>query len=649
MGKQLLLSLLISAWLLLVLAVQIPAPAGAQEAAIDTPTLTSEPSATSTPEPTATPSSELTGLGWITPDSATPTPEITIFAVNPVDCATLRPPIVGYEISKGQQAGDAVDFLNDLQAHGFSLGTVNISAGPIPPCVDVLIVAGLAQNLSLATSYTAADGTLLQSWTSSGHGLMLLGDWGPFRAGTEALFQAYGFSQQGAAAVSDPTDFDAAGPPNPPATWAIYQSDNFTVHPILNGVTSLELLASSSLSPAANAIITTDADATPSAASVMAAFTNGQGCVTLTSDSNWILTFGGGYFKQNNALAARQMIQWLNGCTSLKLSKVAFPSPVQAGGLLTYTLTAINDAAAAVDNVIITDTVPASTSFVSDTGPFAGPNANGVVTWSLGTLNPNTSTGVTMVVQVDNLVPPGTIISNTAQITSTQTLSDTASAFTPVNVLIVDPLITKAANVSQAQPGDIVIFTLIAQQNPGSSGNATNVQIVDPLPAEVDVVGAQTTIGFATVGGRVITWTIPILTPTDQGSMTIQAQINNAGAPPLIVRNQANLSFAQGTNRLSNLVEIAVAGSPPTPTATQIPTPTPTTQPTSPPQQHQDDEPPPAPPTATPAAQIIPAISTALPVAFLPETGYQAASTELAQNWLILGFIALIVLLVRKL
>lgn len=81
----------------------------------------------------------------------------------------------------------------------------------------------------------------------------------------------------------------------------------------------MQLQASSWLTPATNAIITTDADAGPPTMPVMAFVTDNAGCVVLTTDSNWNATNNGsgGYTKQDNAQVARQMIEWLNDCATL--------------------------------------------------------------------------------------------------------------------------------------------------------------------------------------------------------------------------------------------------------------------------------------------------------------------------------------------
>jgi uncharacterized repeat protein (TIGR01451 family)/fimbrial isopeptide formation D2 family protein len=578
------------------------------------PAATIEPTSTATPEFTATPALELTTAGLIEPDVFT-SKRISASALAPVDCGVMSPPVVGYEVSKGQDPDDITDFINDLRANGFSVGAVNIGGGvPPPACVDVLIAQGSARGGALPIPYTAADGALLQAWAAAGHGLMISGDWGPFRAGTEALFQTYGYSQQGPVAVSDPTDFDAAGPGN---NWVMYQTDNFAAHPILNGVTSLELLASSSLAPATNAIVTTDADATPAGAPVMAAFAAGAGCVALVADSNWNGTLG--YSKAQNALVARQMAAWLNGCASLKLTKTVIPNPVLPGQILTYTLTAINDSGGIITNVIITDTVPASATFVAATLPHAGPDVNRVITWSPGALNPGTSAAVTMTVQVDNTVLTGTLITNTASVTCNQGLTDEATVVSLVGDQQVNPTIIKAVTPNQAQIGDVVTFTLTVRQVAGNS-NATNVRIVDTLPVEVDIESVQVSAGVTTTTGRTITWTIATLGPIAIEQMTIRARVNSNAN--VTFQNQAMLSFDQGADLPSNIVEVFVPSSAPPP---------PPPPPPAPSDKGSDDDadgdsPPPATPTPVLIAAVAAVPTPGLPVAFLPETGILSTS-----------------------
>jgi uncharacterized repeat protein (TIGR01451 family) len=355
---------------------------------------------------------------------------ITAFT-DPVNCNQLTPPVIGIETSKGQSANDMSVLLTNLAATGYSIGSVNISTGPIPACVDVLLVRGLAGDIFLPTPYSAAEGVTLRNWVAAGHGLMIASDFGTHTGNTQPLFQPFGYTLANGAAT-DSDDFDNTGPLN---YWVIYQSDNFTSHPILNSVNTLELLASSWFSPAANAIVTTDNNATANPANmpVLAAFTEEQGCVVLSADSNWMANSGNGYLKANNALAARQMINWLNGCFSLSLQKSASAHTAQPGELITFTIQAANYTTSSLTGIQITDAVPAGTSFVSASNPHTGPDGSGVVTWNVGSLGVNASTTVEMVVQLNNDLANGVVITNTAFVVSSQGPSDSATALVTVD------------------------------------------------------------------------------------------------------------------------------------------------------------------------------------------------------------------------
>ncbi len=262
----------------------------------------------------------LTALG------STAVPDM-LTAINPIDCGSQTPPVIGYEISKGQDPDDEIAFLDNLAAAGYSVGSVDISTGSIPSCVSIIIVMGLAGNLHLNATYSNTEANLLHDWVNTGHSLMLSGDWGTFRNETQPLFAVFGYEQAGSY-VSDPSDFDPAGPTSPPNSWVIYQTDNFVSHPILNGATELQLQASSWLSPTVNVIVTTDGDALPPRVPVMVALEEGAGCVLLAGDSNWLTTTNNGaYAKRSNAQIARQAVDWLGSCLGLLPPPPPSPTP----------------------------------------------------------------------------------------------------------------------------------------------------------------------------------------------------------------------------------------------------------------------------------------------------------------------------------
>lgn len=372
-------------------------------------------------------------------------PAQSLITLDPVDCAISPSPVVGFEVSKGQNANDAAGFLTDLQTDGFSVGTVDLRLGAIPACVDVLIIRGLAGNLTLTSAYTPGEAAMLRDWTAAGHGLMVSGDWGVLKDGSQSLFAAFGVLQAGDAAtyVTDPTDNDPTAPGFVGDAWVLYQPDNFTPHPIFAGAETLELLLSGWLTESDSVIVRSDADASPALVPVMAARSEGSGCVLLATDSNWFAVYNEGYQRADNARIARQSAAWLNGCHGLVLAKTAVPNPVQPNNLITYTLTTANFELAGQTNVLVTDHIPANTAFESATTPYTGPDTDGAVVWSLGALPPNTSATLTLTVRVNDNTADGTVILNTAVVTSSEDLSDSATAVVWVENYSPPPVITR--------------------------------------------------------------------------------------------------------------------------------------------------------------------------------------------------------------
>lgn len=84
----------------------------------------------------------------------------------------------------------------------------------------------------------------------------------------------------------------------------------------------------------------------------------------------------------------------------LSVTKTASPDPVSPGANLTYTITYRNSGSTPVSNVVVKETVPADTTFVSVSNTTACSQASGVVTCNFGTLNPGDLASVQVVVAV---------------------------------------------------------------------------------------------------------------------------------------------------------------------------------------------------------------------------------------------------------
>jgi uncharacterized repeat protein (TIGR01451 family) len=126
----------------------------------------------------------------------------------------------------------------------------------------------------------------------------------------------------------------------------------------------------------------------------------------------------------SNETGATPATEFTDVCSAafdpLSLLKTAGPFDCVSGGTnFTYTIEYGNGNADPVNDVVLTDNLPAGVSFVSATG--GGTEAGGVVTWDLGTLAGSETGSVDLVVEVNSGITPGSTILNACAITSTET------------------------------------------------------------------------------------------------------------------------------------------------------------------------------------------------------------------------------------
>src|SRR3989442_12486627 len=155
---------------------------------------------------------------------------------------------------------------------------------------------------------------------------------------------------------------------------------------------------------------------------------------------------------------------------------------------------------------VITDTIPANTTFVSASG--GGTLAAGVVTWNIGALAAGGSGSVQLVVQVGSPLPNGTLITNGAyNIDSNETAPLAGASIT--TTVTSDPIlnISKTDSPDPAVAGTDNINYTLSYSNTGTA-NASGVVITDTVPANTTFVSA--TAG-GTLAAGVVTWNIGAL------------------------------------------------------------------------------------------------------------------------------------------
>src|SRR5207249_4778239 len=137
--------------------------------------------------------------------------------------------------------------------------------------------------------------------------------------------------------------------------------------------------------------------------------------------------------------------------------------------------------------VVITDTIPVNTSFVSATG--GGTLAAGVVTWNIGALAAGASSSVQLVVQVASPLANGTVITNGTYSIDRNETAPTAGASITTTVASTPTLtISKTDAPDPVVAGANITYT-INYSNSGNA-NATGVVIADTIPVNTSFVSA---------------------------------------------------------------------------------------------------------------------------------------------------------------
>lgn len=239
----------------------------------------------------------------------------------------------------------------------------------------------------------------------------------------------------------------------------------------------------------------------------------------------------------------------------LSLDKAGTPDPAAAGGQLTYTLTYDNSGDVDATGTTLVDPIPANTSFVSATG---SPTLLGnLVIWDLGTVAMGTTGSVTLVVQVASPLPNGTVIENSATLSSTET---EPVAATSQNTVTSAPALglAKSASPEPVPSGGLLTFTL-SYANTGSD-QATGAVLTDPLPPHTTFAAASGG-GSYDAGTNTVTWSLGTIPAGASGAVTLNVLVASSTTSGTMIENTATLA-ADGQQPLTASSSSTVAGQP---------------------------------------------------------------------------------------
>ena len=245
----------------------------------------------------------------------------------------------------------------------------------------------------------------------------------------------------------------------------------------------------------------------------------------------------------------------INAVAGLTLIKSDSPDPVSAGALLSYTLTVGNGGPSSAVSVVVTDTLPVGTTFISavGVGVSCAEVVLGIVRCDAGALDPGQSKTIILTVLVSPSVPDGTVLVNNAVATSpTDPDGAQASASTTVNARA-DLWMEKTGTVPAGNPSGALIYRLTVHNHPGSApddtptsgaggpSNAQNVVVVDPLPLDNKKVIVQFLTPGCTYDNPTHTVTCSAATVPFGTSVVFEIQIQIKGSNGTIT-NRATVS-----------------------------------------------------------------------------------------------------------
>jgi uncharacterized repeat protein (TIGR01451 family) len=189
------------------------------------------------------------------------------------------------------------------------------------------------------------------------------------------------------------------------------------------------------------------------------------------------------------------------------------PNPVLAGANIAYTAVVTNNGPATATTVTAVDTIPANTTFSSDTIPSGWTcvvNAT-TVSCSNPSMAANASSTFTFIFTVTAGTAPGTVIVNSITVGSAVTDPTSSNNTATTNTTVTSPSqadlsISKSASPDPVNQNDTLVYTIsVANNGPAS---AASVVMTDPLPSAVTYQSSSATQGTCSQASGTVTCNI---------------------------------------------------------------------------------------------------------------------------------------------
>jgi uncharacterized repeat protein (TIGR01451 family) len=252
------------------------------------------------------------------------------------------------------------------------------------------------------------------------------------------------------------------------------------------------------------------------------------------------------------------------------------PSSVTAGTSATYTITLFNTGPNTAQNVVLTDTLPTGSTFVSmtktsGTDSFTFNHSGGTVTETATSMPSGNSDGFSLVVFAPSSLSNGAPFNDTASVSASNPDPNPSNNTDTVTGSVVNTspnadLAVTASGPSSSTEGNTVTYTLkVTNAGPSSAAGTT---LTDTLPSILTFKSATTTQGTFSQSGGVVTFSIGnlgaggtvtatvVAQAAEDGSTSDTASVSSSNPDPNTANNTASVttSFSEPAISVSGAI-----------------------------------------------------------------------------------------------
>jgi uncharacterized repeat protein (TIGR01451 family) len=234
----------------------------------------------------------------------------------------------------------------------------------------------------------------------------------------------------------------------------------------------------------------------------------------------------------------------------LSVNKTVNDATPPTGGMVTFTLTVSNPGGDTATGVALSDLLPPATwTNISVVSISQGAYAIGSGLWDVGSLGAATTATLQISAELQSTVTAGTVVANTASISSSdQADPDPSNNSESVELVVGGVDLSLSQIVSNAAPdeGEAITFTVTVGNSPTAAATADGVVIGDVLPAGL-TYSSHSASGATSYDSITGDWSGIALAPGASATLTITATVDSGMAGNTLI-NTATLTAVNQTD-----------------------------------------------------------------------------------------------------